>query len=186
MTITSEQTLRRRLNPWRVIGWGGAIALILTPLVAMQFTNEVDWDETDFIVATIIFGIVGGLIELSVRLSSIWYFRIGAMFDVLAGFMVVWANLAVGMIGNEDNPVNLWFGAVLFTAIAGSIASRLRASILAPAMFLAGTVQIAIGTFAGILGTDMRGGRFTIVLSIAWFIASLLFWCARQRRNSKA
>ena len=64
--------------------------------------------------------------------------------------------------------------------------SRLRASILAPAMFLAGTLQIAIGTFAGILGTDMRGGRFTIVLSVAWFIASLLFWCARQRRNSKA
>lgn len=186
MNITSEVPQRRRLNPWRVIGWGGAIALILTPLVAMQFTNEVDWDETDFIVATIIFGIVGGLIELAVRLSSNWYFRTGAMFAVLAGFMVVWANLAVGMIGNEDNPVNLWFGAVLLIAIAGSIASRFRASILPTAMFLAGTTQIAIGTFAGILGTDMRGGRFTIILAVTWFIASLLFWCARQSRNAKA
>ncbi|MFN3619515.1 hypothetical protein [Sphingorhabdus sp.] len=185
MNISRERLPRRRLNPWRVIGWGGAIALILAPLVAMQFTNEVDWDETDFIVATIIFGIVGGLIELAVRVSSNWYFRIGAMFAVLAGFMVVWANLAVGMIGNEDNPVNLWFGAVLFTAIAGSIASRFRGSILPWAMFVAGTLQIAIGTFAGILGTDMRGGRFTIVLSVAWFIASLLFWSARRSRNDK-
>ena len=186
MNITSEQPQRRRVYPWRIIGWGGAVTLVLTPLVAMQFTTEVDWDETDFIFATIIFGIVGGLIELAVRLSSNWYFRIGAMFAVLSGFMVVWANLAVGMIGNEDNPVNLWFSAVLFIAIVGSIASRFRGSILPLAMFLAGTLQLAIGTFAGILGTDMRGGRFTIILSVAWFIASLLFWCARQSRNDKA
>lgn len=186
MNIASEEPHRRRLNPWRVIGWGGAIALVLTPLVAMQFTNEVDWDETDFIFAAIIFGIVGGLIELAVRLSSSWYFRIGAMFAVLAGFMVVWANLAVGMIGNEDNPINLWFGAVLFIAITGCIISRFRSSILPGAMFLAGTLQIAIGTFAGILGTDIRGGRFTIVLSVAWFIASVLFWYARRNSDAKA
>jgi hypothetical protein len=185
MKFANEEPHRRRLNPWRVIGWGGAVALVLTPLVAMQFTNEVDWDETDFIFAAIIFGIVGGLIELAVRLSSSWYFRIGAMFAVLAGFMVVWANLAVGMIGNEDNPINLWFGAVLFIAIAGCIISRFRSSILPAAMFLAGALQIAIGTFAGIMGTDMRGGRFTIVLSVAWFIASVLFWCARRSKNVK-
>ena len=107
------------------------------------------------------------------------------MFAVFAGFMVVWANLAVGLIGNEENPVNLWFGAVLLIAIAGSIASRFRGSILPWAMFVAGTLQVAIGTFAGILGTDLRGGRFTIVLSVAWFIASLLFWCARKSRNTE-
>ncbi|WP_397592325.1 hypothetical protein [Sphingorhabdus sp.] len=183
MNITNEQHQRRSLIPWRVLGWGAAIALILTPLVAMQFTREVKWDETDFIVATIIFGIVGGLIELAVRLSSNWYFRIGAMFAVLAGFMVVWANLAVGLIGNEDNPVNLWFGTVLFVAIAGSIASRFRKRILPFAMFLSGALQVAIGIFVGILGSDMRGGTFTIVLSVAWFIASLFFWYARQKRK---
>lgn len=182
MNIENAGAPRSRLNIWRVLGWGGAVVLILTPLVAMQFTTEVNWDETDFIVAAIIFGIVGGLIEFAVRLSSSWYFRFGAMFAVLAGFMVVWSNLAVGMIGNEDNPVNLWFGLVLLIAILGSIASRFRASVLPQAMYLAGAVQIAIGTFAGILGADPRGGRFTIVLSVAWMISSLLFWCAQRRR----
>lgn len=185
MNGSNIQTQRRRLNLWRIVGWGGAIALVLAPLVAMQFTREVNWDETDFLFATIIFGIVGGLIEFAVRLSSNWYFRLGAICAVLAGFMVIWANLAVGLIGNEDNPVNLWFGLVLFIAIAGSIAARFRGSILPWAMFLAGSVQIAIGTFAGILGTDMRGGRFTIILSVAWFIASLLFWLAHKSRNAK-
>ncbi|MFM2236731.1 MAG: hypothetical protein RL209_765 [Pseudomonadota bacterium] len=184
MNIINKQHQHRGANPWRVIGWGGAIALILTPLVAMQFTKEVNWDETDFIVATIIFGIVGGLIELAVRLSSNWFFRIGALFAVLAGFMLVWANLAIGLIGNEDNSVNLWFGAVLFIAIVGSIASRFRGSILPFAMFLAGALQVAIGIFAGILGSDMRGGKFTIVLSVAWFMASFFFWYARQKRKA--
>ena len=68
---------RPRRIIWRILGWGGAVALILTPLVAMQFTTEVNWEETDFIVAAIIFGIMGGLIEFAVRLSSNWYFRFG-------------------------------------------------------------------------------------------------------------
>ena len=186
MSISPAKAGRRNLYPWRILGWGGAIALILTPLVAMQFTQEVNWNEADFVVATAIFGIVGGLIELAVRVSINWYFRFGAMFAVLAGFMPVWTNLAVGMIGNEDNPINLWFGIVLFIAVAGSLATRLHGSILPFAMFFAGMVQIAIGTFAGILGTDIRGGKFTIILSLMWFIASLLFWRARQIRNAKA
>ncbi len=184
MNTTQEPTSAYRINIWRILGWGGAIALILTPLVAMQFTTEVDWDETDFIFAIVIFGIVGGLIELAVRLSSNWYFRFGSMFAVLAGFMVVWSNLAVGMIGNEDNPVNMWFGIVLLIAIAGSIVSRFRSGILPRAMFAAGSVQAMIGTFAGILGSDMRGGIFTIVLATAWFISSLLFWCAQQNNSN--
>ena len=176
---------RPRRNIWRILGWGGAGALILTPLVAMQFTTEVNWDETDFIVAAGIFGILGGLIEFAVRLSSNWYFRFGSMFAVLAGFMVIWSNMAVGMIGNEDNPVNLWFGVVLLIAIVGSIASRFRRRILQQAMLVAGIVQISIGVFAGILGSDAHGGRFTIVLSVAWLISSLLFWLADRSARAK-
>lgn len=143
MSITASPTTSRHFNIWRIIGWGGAAALVLAPLVAMQFTHEVNWDETDFIFAAVIFGIVGGLIELAVRKSSNWYFRFGSMFAVLAGFMVIWSNLAVGMIGNEDNPVNLWFGAVLLIAITGSIASRFLGGILPQAMCAAGSVQAA-------------------------------------------
>ncbi len=180
MTANIEKQPAVRRNIWRIIGWGGAVALILTPLIAMQFTSEVNWDETDFIFATVIFGIVGGLIELAVRTSSNWYFRFGAIFAVLAGFMVVWSNLAVGMIGNEDDPVNLWFGAVLLIAICGAILSRFRRGAMAYAMFAAGLAQAVIGTVAGILGTDLRGGIFTLVLSGLWMIAAELFRRAEQ------
>ena len=180
MTADIKQQPAARHNIWRIIGWGGAVALVLTPLVAMQFTREVNWTGGDFIFAAVIFGIVGGLIELAVRKSSNWYFRFGSIFAVLAAFMIVWSNLAVGMIGNEDNPVNLWFSAVLLIAICGAILSRFRRGAMAYAMFAAGLAQAAIGTIAGIFGTDLRGGVFTLVLSGLWMIAAELFRRAEQ------
>lgn len=176
--------MNRRLNRWRILGWGGAVTLILMPLVAMQFTTEVYWDGADFIFATAIFGIFGGLIELAVRLSSNWHFRFGSMFAVLAGFMVVWSNLAVGMIGDEDNPANLLFAAVLTVAILGAILARLHPHLMAGAMLFAGLIQAAIGLFAGVFGTDVRGGIFTIILAGFWLISAALFRIAGVERKS--
>lgn len=169
---------------WRIIGWGSAVALLITPLIAMQFTHEVQWDETDFLVAAIIFATVGGLVELTVRLTANWLSRLGTFFAILAGFMVIWSNLAVGMIGNEDNPVNLWFGVVLLIAVLGACISRLHRAILPTAMLAAGVAQAAIGLFAGILGSDFRGGVFTIILSVSWLISSALFATSRGRRKA--
>lgn len=181
MTAKIKQQAATRKPIWRIIGWGGAVMLILTPLVAMQFTRDVNWDEADFIFATIIFGIVGGLVELAVRASPDWYFRFGAIFAVLAGFMVIWANAAGGMIGNENNPVNLWFGAVLLIAVAGTILSRFRSGMMAVAMFAAGLAQMGIGVFAGMLGTDLRGGIFTVILAVFWLGSAALFRVADNR-----
>lgn len=169
----------RPANLWRVIGWGGLALLLLTPLVAMQFTSEVDWDETDFIVAGIIFAIVGGFAELAVRASSSWFYRIGAFFAIFSGFIVVWANLAVGMIGNEDNPLNLLFIGVVFGALTGAILVRFRSEGMARVMFLAGGSQALIATVFGILGTDMRGGIFSLGLAMLWILSGALFSASR-------
>lgn len=163
------------INIWRITGWGGLALLLLTPLVAMQFTREVNWDETDFIVAGIIFAIVGGFVELAVRASSSWFYRIGAFFAIFSGFIVVWANLAVGMIGNEDNPLNLLFIGVVFGALTGAIAVRFRSEAMAHIMFIAGGAQALIATAFGILGTDMRGGIFSLGLAMLWILSGALF-----------
>ena len=167
-------------SPGRIIGWGGLGCLLLLPAVAMQFTDEVNWDETDFIVAGLIFSIVGGLVELAVRLSSNWFYRIGAFFAIFSGFVVVWSNLAIGMIGNENNPINLLFIAVLLIALGGAILGRFRNTALARAMLLAGLAQAAIGFGFGVLGADMRGGIFTLILSSLWFFSATLFHASRE------
>ena len=74
------------------------------------------------------------------------------MLLLLSAFMVFWANGAVGMIGNEDNPINLLFIGVILIALVGAIMSRFGKDGMALVMFTAGTVQASIATIFGILG----------------------------------
>ena len=149
-------------SPWRIIGWGTVAALLLAPLVAMQFTSEVDWDETDFIVMGFIFGSLGLALEFMVSRSESMAFRIASGIAILAAFLLIWANLAVGMIGSEGNPYNLLFGGVLAVALVGSIAARFRPS------------GMTLATVGGI-ATDPRGALFSSVLGVLWLLAAFLF-----------
>jgi len=40
----------RQKNPWRAAIWGCSGALLLLPLNAVQFTDEVQWTISDFVV----------------------------------------------------------------------------------------------------------------------------------------
>lgn len=164
---------------WRVAGWGTALVLLAVPLIAMQFTRDVHWTPSDFGFAATMLGALGLGIELTVRRSSNGYFRAGMACAMLAAFMIVWANAAVGMVGNEDNPVNLLFASVILIALFGAAGTRLRAQGLARVMFVAGTAQIAIASVFGIMGSDVRGGLFSIILAMPWLLAGLMFRAAR-------
>ena len=161
------------LNPWRLIGWGAVAALLLAPLVAMQFTSEVDWDETDFIAMAFILGSLGLALEFMVSRSESIAYRIASGIAVLAAFLLIWANLAVGMIGSENNPYNLLFGGVLGIALVGSIVTRFRASGMALTCAAAGVAQVAIAV--GGIAADPRGALFSSALGSLWLLAAFLF-----------
>jgi hypothetical protein len=160
-------------NPWRIIGWGMVAALLLAPLVAMQFTSEVDWDETDFIAIGFILGSLGLALEFMVSRSECIAYRIASGITILAAFLLIWANLAVGMIGAEGNPYNLLFGGVLAIALVGAIAARFRATGMALATAAAGVAQIGIAV--GGIAIDPRGALFSSVLGGLWLLAAFLF-----------
>ena len=94
---------------WRKLMWSGAIALLLAPAVAMQFSAEVNWTPADFIVFGTMLAIAGGTVEIAARASRDQAYLIATVIAVGAGFLMVWANLAVGIIGSENNPANLIF-----------------------------------------------------------------------------
>lgn len=122
-------------SPWRFVGWGLAASLLLLPLIAMRFTPEVNWTASDFIVWGIMLGTVGGLFELAVRLSPLPSYRIGFGLALLGAFLVTWVNLAVGIVGSENNPANQLFFLALLVGIIGAGIVRLRASGMTYAMF---------------------------------------------------
>lgn len=73
--------------------------LLLIPLIAMQFTAEVVWDLTDFIVAGILLFITGLLIDFVLQKFSNTSHRILVVGIVLLIFILTWAELAVGIFG---------------------------------------------------------------------------------------
>ena len=162
--------------PWRIVGWGTAALLLLLPLAA-----NAPWTGSDFIVAAVLLGSVGLAFELIVRKSSNLAYRFAAGCAVVAAFLTVWVNGAVGMIGSEGNPYNLLFGGVLLIALIGSIVARFQAAGMARAMIAAAVAQAVIGALG--LSTDMLGGALSMAFAGLWLLAAALFRYAASARG---
>ncbi|PUZ26136.1 hypothetical protein DCC81_18020 [Chitinophaga parva] len=78
---------------------GAFILVLLTlPLIAMQFTTEVRWTVTDFAVAAFLLAATGSGCELIMTRVKSMRRRLLICGLVLALLLVVWIQLAVGII----------------------------------------------------------------------------------------
>lgn len=82
---------------WRTVLWAGIGALLLLPMVAMQFTREVAWDGMDFLAAAVLLAGVGASIELAVRLVDRSMLRTLIIAGVVMVATLIWADAAVGI-----------------------------------------------------------------------------------------
>jgi len=98
--VTEQAAGERRGGAWRLIGWGAAAALLVTPAIAMRFTDAVNWTVTDFVAAAILIGGLGIALEIMVRLTRRSAYRAVAAIVILAVFGLIWAELAVGVFGS--------------------------------------------------------------------------------------
>lgn len=73
--------------------------LLLIPLIAMQFNTEVDWDLRDFIIMGILLFVTGMGIEFVLRKTGSVKTRLIAVGAILLLFLLIWAELAVGIFG---------------------------------------------------------------------------------------
>ena len=74
-------------------------AILLIPLIAMQFTTEVNWDEKDFIVmGSLLFGMASLFVLAARMVSRKQRLFVGGM--CVAVFLYIWAELAVGVFTN--------------------------------------------------------------------------------------
>jgi hypothetical protein len=74
--------------------------LLLVPLVAMQFTEEVNWNLMDFLVAGILLFGTGLLCELALRKIHDIKYRVAICLALLIFLALLWAELAVGIFGS--------------------------------------------------------------------------------------
>lgn len=178
--MTDDMT-RGRGYGWRIALWGGAAALLLLPLIAMQFTSEVAWTRSDFVIMGVMLAAVCGGIELAVRMSRHHAARAAAGVALVTAFLLTWMNLAVGVIGNENNPLNLMFAGVVAVAFLGAALARFRPGGMAVAMAATALAQ----TLAAVVAQAY--GHFTWVLT-AVFVGLWLgsAWLFRKAARDQA
>ncbi|RZI61499.1 MAG: hypothetical protein EOP94_00090 [Zymomonas sp.] len=161
-------------RPLRIVVWAGLLALLCLPAVAMLFTNEVAWTATDFVVMGAILAAAGGAYELGLRLSPHPSYRLGAVVSIIGAFLTVWINLAVGMIGSENDPANCLFIGVLAVGAIGAVLVRFTARGMARAMLATAATQSAIAGYCALARPDAPVG-LVAAFAIPWLLAAWLF-----------
>jgi hypothetical protein len=84
---------KRKDRAWSPAAWGIAALVWLIPLIAMQFTSEVNWTPFDFAVWAVMLGTAAGAYELAARFWGTTAYRAAAGFAIIAAFLLVWASL---------------------------------------------------------------------------------------------
>ncbi|MDA1191201.1 MAG: hypothetical protein O3A46_05890 [Candidatus Poribacteria bacterium] len=162
-----------------------AESILLIPLVAMQFTTEVDWDATDFVVmGSLLLGAVLAY-ELVARRSQTVAYRAAVGVAVVTAFLLTWVNGAVGIIG--DGPVNLMYGGVIGVGVVGAAVARLQSRGMAWALLAMAVAQMLVPAIAlivlppptiswspGVLSVFGLNGVFAAL----WVGSALLFYRA--------
>lgn len=74
--------------------------LLLIPLVAMLFTDQVNWSLTDFVVMGLM--LLGTVLAIEfVRRKVAKKYRIWLILAAVLAFLLLWAELAVGIFGSS-------------------------------------------------------------------------------------
>lgn len=73
--------------------------LLLVPFVAMRFTDEVKWNWFDFTIAGFLLLGTGLACESVMRKVKRLQYRLAICAAILFALFIVWAELAVGLIG---------------------------------------------------------------------------------------
>ena len=158
-----------------------AAFILMVPLLAMQLTDQVVWDLADFAVASaLIFG-TGLMYELAARKAGNIAYRAAVGVALAAALLLVWLNLAVGVIGTEEDLANVMYVGVLAIGIIGAIIARLRPHGKARALLATALAQALVALIALIfgLGSPWSGPGELLILNgffVALFVGSALLF----------
>ncbi len=173
-----------RWNGWRIARWTVPAILLLVPPVA-----HFQWTGSDYVaMGILLFGSVGTY-EAIARTNSSFAYRAAAAVAVATSFLLIWINLAAGIIGSETNPLNLLYAGVIGAALIGAIAARFEPGGMAHALAATAAVQALVGVVAvfaagdqppGMTGQAMLNGGFVAL----WLLAAALFRKAAGDRSA--
>lgn len=162
------------------------MVLLAIPLLAMQITDEVQWEVTDFLVMGVLLFSTGLAFEWLLRRKGSSLYRIAVGLALFSTLLMTWANLAVGLIGGEGNPVNALLLVVVVVGIAGALLAHFRPGGMALTLTAMAGAQGVITALAIVLQwKELRQGPVDIwgpngLFILLFLAAAVLFWAAAE------
>ena len=178
-----KQNITKRFIVWAIVA-----ALILMIPLSMQFTDEVQWGEA--VAYGVILLVAGGFYELWQWLKTrTTVYRIAFSVGLAGIILLGWVSGAVGIIGSENQPVNLMYWAVPAVLLIGSLISRFKPRGMARTLFATTLVQVSIPVIALIISPEVRWGNagvigvfvFNSIFAVLFAGSGLLFRRATER-----
>jgi hypothetical protein len=187
MTGSGERAGAPAWNPWRIGRWTAALALLLTPLAMMQFSDEWHWTIGSFLFAGAMIGGVGLLYDFVERASDSRAYRAGMAVAVVTSFLTVWTTVV------RDDGTGIGYFMLIMAAAVGGFAAWFQPAGMARTMLGVAIMQASLG---GLIATapssaSMEGGPsrallFSGVFTVLWLISATFFRVASKRDHKAA
>jgi len=158
----------------RLTRLGGIAVLMVVPVIVLRSAEGHRWDPGDAIFLMILLAIVAIAHEVTLRVSERRAYGAAVGLALFTGLAQIWVNLAVGIIGSEDNPANLIYAGVIAVALIGAILAGLRAKGMAVAMAATAIAQASTFFVALAAGFGFTG-PITIFFTCLWLMSAALF-----------
>lgn len=148
--------------------------MLFIPLLAMQFTNEVNWSVSDFVIMGILIFTTGFSYMLLIRSSFNIIHRAAVALAIGSTFLLIWANLAVGLIGSGPNAANLMYAVIVAIVIIGTFLSRFTAKGMERVMFTAAAALILFAVIQLLAKMYQYPGSSAVeIIAVNGFFATL-------------
>lgn len=147
--------------------------LLLIPLIAMQFTDEVKWTGFDFLVAGTLLFAIGSFYVIATKSAPNIMHRVAMAIGLGAMLFMIWVNLAVGIIGAGPNAGNLMYIAVVVIGVIGIVRSRFLPGRMELAMYGIALTLVFVTAIALLTGMDRYpGSSMNEILGVNAFLAA--------------
>jgi hypothetical protein len=181
VTGWSERAGAGAWNYWRIARWTAALALLLTPLVMMQISDEWHWTIGSFLLAGTVIGGLGLLYELAERVSGSRAYRAGVAVALVASFLTVWTTLV------RDDGTGISFFLVIMAAVVGGFSAWFRPAGMARTMLGVAIMQALLGvaiatapSTASMPDGSLKALLFSGFFTALWLISATLFRAAAK------
>lgn len=153
--------------------------ILMIPLIAMQFSTEVDWSAFDFLIMGILLFCTGAVFVLLTRQASNMVYRAGMAGAIGTTLLMIWSNIAVGLIGAGPHWGNFMYAGVVAVVLIGTYFSAFTAKGMERAMIAASLSLVVLAVVALAAGMANYPGSSTVeILAVNGFFFALYFGSA--------